>query len=85
MQSGLRDEKFGRVGGVELLEYDEARRWWADPWADRVRHSSYRTTALEQGLADDAELEAIAAAWHAWAAHPDGFFLCPHGELIAVK
>lgn len=63
----------------------EARRWWADPWADRVRHSSYRTTALEQGLADDAELEAIAAAWHAWAAHPDGFFLCPHGELIAVK
>ena len=29
------------------------------------------------------ELRSIADAWHRWAAHPDGWFLVPHGEIIA--
>jgi len=29
------------------------------------------------------ELRAIADAWHRWAAQPDGWFLVPHGEIIA--
>lgn len=59
------------------------RTWWAELWADRVRQSSYRDHALAQGLADDAELEEIAAAWRAWASAPDAVFFVPHGEIIA--
>ena len=61
----------------------DSRRWWASLWADRVRQSSYRTHAVEQGLADDAELAEIAAGWQAWAEDPDGVFVCPHGEIVA--
>ncbi|MEZ5168389.1 MAG: hypothetical protein R2695_18645 [Acidimicrobiales bacterium] len=49
-----------------------------------VLESSYRTEALDQGEATEADLVEIAAAWHEWAADPDGFFVCPHGELLAV-
>lgn len=62
----------------------EQRSWWAGVWADRVRQSSYRTQAVAQGLATDAELEEIAAGWQRWATRPDGFFVCPHGEILAT-
>lgn len=62
----------------------ESRSWWAGLWADRVVHSSYRTMALHDDLASPAELDAIAEAWRRWAAEPAGFFLCPHGEVVAV-
>lgn len=61
----------------------ESRRWWAGLWADRVLASSYRTEAIAAGLADDDALDAIAAGWRAWAEQPDGFFVCPHGEILA--
>ena len=63
----------------------ESRAWWAGVWADRVLESSYRTQALELGLADEAELAEISAAWRRWAEHPDGFFVCPHAEILAVR
>lgn len=59
------------------------RTWWAALWADRVLQSSYRDHAVAQGLADDAELEDIAAAWRAWATASDAVFFVPHGEIIA--
>ena len=34
------------------------------------------------GLASDGELSDIAAAWRAWAAHPDGWFAVLHGEIV---
>jgi hypothetical protein len=37
---------------------------------------------LEQELADRDELTAIAEAFHAWADHPDAWFLVPHGEIV---
>lgn len=60
----------------------ELRRWWGELWADRVRQSSYASEALTHGLADEDELESIAAAFRAWADHPDATFIVPHGELI---
>jgi ubiquinone/menaquinone biosynthesis C-methylase UbiE len=62
----------------------ESRSWWAGVWADRVLESSYRTQALDQGLCDEAELAEISAGWRRWAEQPDGFFMCPHVEIIAV-
>jgi ubiquinone/menaquinone biosynthesis C-methylase UbiE len=62
----------------------ESRSWWAGVWADRVTASSYRTQAIEQGLADDDQLADISAAWRRWAERADGFFVCPHAEILAV-
>lgn len=61
----------------------EDRAWWGGTWADRVRESSFAERAVEQGRADRAELERLAAAWHDWAADERGWFLVPHGELLA--
>ena len=38
---------------------------------------------VHAGLAAPEELTDIAAAFQGWAAHPDGWFLVPHGEVIA--
>jgi SAM-dependent methyltransferase len=65
---------------------DPSRRaWWGDLWADRCRHSGFAQQAVEYGLADADELEAIAAAWRTWAAQPDGYFVVLHGEVLARR
>ncbi len=61
----------------------ESRAWWGGLWADRVRESSYATQALEYGLSDRAELDAIAAAWRTWAEAPDAWYAVLHGEILA--
>ena len=38
----------------------EARAWWGGLWADRVRYSRFAEQAVEYGLSDAEELEAIA-------------------------
>ena len=45
----------------------ETRAWWGSLWADRVRYSRFATQALDYGLSDDDELEAIAGAFARWA------------------
>ena len=66
-----------------LFETDEQRAWWGGSWADRALHSSYAHHALEQGIADRADLERISAGWREWAASEDGWLLMPHGEILA--
>ena len=65
-----------------LFADDERRNWWGSTWADRVVSSSLAEQSIELGLATTGELDAIAAGWREWANDPDGWFLCPHGELI---
>ncbi|MDW3221195.1 MAG: methyltransferase domain-containing protein [Acidimicrobiales bacterium] len=62
----------------------DSRGWWSGVWADRVLQSSYGDIAVRDGLATRPELDEIAAAWRDWATRPDGFFLCPHVEIVAV-
>ena len=59
------------------------RAWWGDLWAERTVASSLADQALEYGVADKAELEAVAAGWRDWAARPDGTFVLLHGEIVA--
>ena len=66
-----------------LFETDEQRAWWGGSWADRALHSSYADHAIEQGIADRADLERISAGWREWAASEDGWLLMPHGEILA--
>jgi ubiquinone/menaquinone biosynthesis C-methylase UbiE len=61
----------------------EDRAWWGGLWADRVRDSEYAHQALEYGLTTRAELDAIAAAFHEWAADDDALFVVLHGEVLA--
>lgn len=58
------------------------RAYWGGMWADRILHSSIAGQARDRGLATDADLERISAAWKEWTASPDGWFTILHGEII---
>ena len=62
---------------------DLEREWWGGAWADRALESQFAAHAIESGHSSPAELQRIAAAWRDWAADHDGWFLMPHGEIIA--
>ncbi len=59
------------------------REWWGGSWAERATRSQFAAHAIESGHSNPAELERIAAAWREWAADDDGWFLMPHGEILA--
>ncbi len=61
------------------------RAWWGGMWADRVRQSSFATQVLAEGLADEAELVELEAAWRSWTEEPDGVFVVPSVEVIARR
>jgi ubiquinone/menaquinone biosynthesis C-methylase UbiE len=62
----------------------EDRAWWSETWAVRSSDSTLSARAVELGLADQAELDDLAAAWRAWGAHPDAWFAVLHGEILAT-
>lgn len=63
----------------------ESRAWWGGLWADRVQHSAFATQAVGYGLADEAELAELAAAWRDWVDARDGIFVVPSVEVIARR
>ena len=62
----------------------DERAWWGGLWADRITATQLGDQAVERGLATRGELEDLAAAWRAWAAHDDAWFAVLHGELLAT-
>jgi ubiquinone/menaquinone biosynthesis C-methylase UbiE len=60
----------------------EDRAWWGSLWADRMTDSAIALQAANDGFATREELDAMVDAWHEWAAHPDGWFAVPHGEIL---
>jgi ubiquinone/menaquinone biosynthesis C-methylase UbiE len=71
--------------GTWVFDDPDRRQWWGGLWADRVVHSDFAAQALSYGLAGEAELEAIAAAFRRWADAADGTFVVVHGEVVAVR
>jgi len=63
----------------------ESREWWGRLWADRIQKSTFAEQVLTHGLVQKETLNELSDAFANWAAQPDGFFLVPHGEIIAVK
>jgi len=61
---------------------DGEREWWGGLWADRTVKSAFAAGATSGGHATTGDLERIADGWRAWAAHEDGWFLVPHGEIL---
>ncbi|MFC5137987.1 class I SAM-dependent methyltransferase [Actinomycetospora rhizophila] len=58
------------------------RAWWGGQWAERIVASTIAERAVDGGFATRDELADIAEAWRTWAAHPDGWFSIPHGEVL---
>ena len=75
-----------RRGRLELdvdLRRPRVRAWWGGLWADRVRYSRFAEQAVEYGLSDADELQAIAEAFLRWADSHDAVFVIPHVEILA--
>ncbi len=52
-------------------------------WADRIVQSALADQAVTSGRASKDDLQDMRQAWLAWAAAEDGWFLVPHGEILA--
>lgn len=61
----------------------EERSWWGGMWADRILESALARQLEGSGMATRTDLERISEAWRAWADAGDGWYLVPHGEIIA--
>ncbi|WP_091230560.1 class I SAM-dependent methyltransferase [Microbacterium sp. 3J1] len=61
----------------------EERTWWGGMWADRILESALARQLVDGGMATAADLQDISDAWRRWADDGDGWFLVPHGEIIA--
>lgn len=66
------------------FESDAARAWWGGQWVERATQSSFASGTEDLGLATAADREAIAAAWQAWSADPDGWMVMIHGWILAT-
>ena len=58
------------------------RTWQSQTWAQRCL-TSFGPRAVELGLADRADLEAMAQAWRQWGVSEDAWFVVVHGEVLA--
>lgn len=63
----------------------ESCRWWGEQWAERVRQSNIAETALQNGIADEVELESIGNGWLDWLEKPDAFLMLAHVEGLGRK
>lgn len=60
----------------------ESRAGWGGMWADRILQSQIADQLLASGLATQADLDEVSAAWRSWAEHPDGWISILHGEIL---
>ena len=61
----------------------EEREWWGGLWADRILSSALAGQLVDSGMATTADLQRISRAWRDWASSEDGWYLVPHGEILA--
>ena len=83
LEAGFDAADVTATASVWCFATPEDRAWWGGLWADRVSESALARQAVDRGLATTAGLERLAAAWREWAGQDDGWFLVPHGEILA--
>jgi hypothetical protein len=57
--------------------------YYGDALARLFTEGGWRERYLELGLADEATITALAAAWREWAAQPDAFHVSLRCEALA--
>jgi ubiquinone/menaquinone biosynthesis C-methylase UbiE len=62
---------------------EDDRGWWGSLWADRVVESDLARQLVDGGHATPEDLQAFATAFRRWADALDGWFIVPHGEVLA--
>lgn len=80
-EAGLEDVTAG--SSTWLYATSASRAAWAETLAGRLTAGPFALQLGDQGWADDAERERLAASIRTWAEHPDGWFNLVHGEIIA--
>ena len=89
--AGSRLLSWARAAGFADVSASASTWCYATP-ADRARQSqtwaqrcltSFGPRAVELGLADRADLEAMAQAWRQWGDSEDAWFVVVHGEVLA--
>lgn len=58
---------------------------WGESYAERLLTSPMGERAIEYGYASRSDVEAMAAAFRAWAVHPDAFWAFVHVAALARK
>ncbi|MEV0646515.1 methyltransferase domain-containing protein [Phytomonospora sp. NPDC050363] len=61
----------------------EGRDWWGGMWAERILSSAVAEQAVAEARVTREELREMSRAWREWSAAADGWFLVPHGEVLA--
>jgi len=69
--------------GVWCYATPTDRAWWGGMWADRIVQSALADQAVDSGRAGRDDLQDMRRAWQQWAEADDGWFLVPHGEILA--
>lgn len=78
-EAGLTDIEAGAETWCFATPADRA--WWTGTWSQRVLSSAFADQALAAGT-PRADLQRLSDGWRTWGAHPDGWFLIPHGYLL---
>jgi SAM-dependent methyltransferase len=90
--AGRRLLAWARAAGFDDIEVSastwcyatpDERAWWGGLWADRILESALARQLVDAGMATPHDLREISEAWRRWADDGDGWFLVPHGEIIA--
>jgi ubiquinone/menaquinone biosynthesis C-methylase UbiE len=84
----LHQAGFSRVIGSASFECygtPESVKWIAHLYGDFALHGPYPPEWLARGWADQATLERINAAWHAWAEQPGALFAWGWGAAVGRK
>lgn len=63
----------------------EETQEWGDSYAERLLTSPMGALPVERGNASRQDVEAMAAAFRAWAVHPDAFWTFVHVAVLARK
>lgn len=69
---------------VVVMDGEEAR-YWGSMWSQRILHSNVGEDALKYGLAEQADLDRISAAWARFAASEQPFYMYAQIGVMARK
>lgn len=84
-EAGFQVEQMKKSTGSWCFSSPEERQYWGGAMEGRVRSSGLSKIAIEQGLASEADLERMAAAWRAFVDDEDGWIGFLHGQILCWK